>query len=166
MCSTVCTLEGFAAMTRFTSGEQAVMALLWQHGELKPADIQKQFPWEIKNPALRSHLTILLNKGHVVRRKVGKAFYYKAATPKQNAFQRTLTELIDNYCGGSARSLLLNLIQHEKMSEAELLELQRLASGGAPERRRGRKKSAEERCFASPGFSRQLAQRWTSRTDS
>ena len=128
-------------MPRFTPGEQAVMKLLWLHGEMKPADIQKQFPWEIKNPALRSHLTFLLNKGHVARRKVGKAFYYQAVTKQQSAFQKTLTELVDNYCGGSVRSLLLNLIQNEKMSDAELLELQRLASGGTPEQGRGRKKS-------------------------
>jgi predicted transcriptional regulator len=116
------------------------MKLLWLHGEMKPADIQKQFPWPIKNPALRSHLTILMNKGHVTRRKVGKAFHYQAVTRQQSAFQKTLGELIDNYCGGSVRSLLLNLIQHEKMTDAELLELRRLADGGAPEPRRGRKK--------------------------
>jgi BlaI family penicillinase repressor len=116
-------------MTRFTPGELAVMKLLWQHGEMKPADMQRRFPWEIKNPALRSHLTILLGKGHVTRRKHGKAFLYKAATRQQSAFQLTLRELIDNYCGGSVHSLLLNLIQTEKLTSAELLELERIAKG-------------------------------------
>jgi BlaI family transcriptional regulator, penicillinase repressor len=116
-------------MTRFTSGELAVMKLLWQHGEMKPADMQRRFPWEIKNPALRSHLTILLGKGHVTRRKHGKAFLYKAATRQQSAFQLTLRELIDNYCEGSVHSLLLNLIQTEKLTSAELLELERIAKG-------------------------------------
>ena len=121
-------------MTRFTPGELAVMKLLWQHGEMKPADMQRRFPWEIKNPALRSHLTILLGKGHVTRRKHGKAFLYKAATRQQSAFQLTLRELIDNYCGGSVHSLLLNLIQTEKLTSAELLELERIAqdSDSAP----------------------------------
>jgi predicted transcriptional regulator len=121
-------------MTRFTPGELAVMKLLWQHGEMKPADMQRRFPWEIKNPALRSHLTILLGKGHVTRRKHGKAFLYKAATRQQSAFQLTLRELIDNYCGGSVHSLLLNLIQTEKLTRAELLELERIAksSDSAP----------------------------------
>jgi predicted transcriptional regulator len=110
------------------------MKLLWQHGEMKPADMQRRFPWEIKNPALRSHLTILLGKGHVTRRKHGKAFLYKAATRQQSAFQLTLRELIDNYCGGSVHSLLLNLIQTEKLTRAELLELERIAksSDSAP----------------------------------
>ena len=119
-------------MPRFTSGELAVMQLLWEHGEMKPAEIQRRFPWEIKNPALRSHLTILLGKGHVTRRKVGKAYFYQAATRQKNAFRSTLRELIDAYCGGSVRSLVLNLIQTEKLTGAELREIERLARGDAP----------------------------------
>ena len=56
-------------MPRFTRGELAVMRLLWKHGEMKPSQIQRLFPEPIKNPALRSYLTILFNKGHVGRRK-------------------------------------------------------------------------------------------------
>jgi predicted transcriptional regulator len=119
-------------MPTFTSGELAVMRLLWEHGEMKPAEIQRRFPWEIKNPALRSHLTILLGKGHVTRRKVGKAYFYRAATRRQHAFRSTLRELVDNYCGGSLRAFVLNLIQTEKLTRTELLEIERLAQGGAP----------------------------------
>lgn len=115
-------------MARFTAGELAVMQLLWEHGELKPADLQRRFPWKIKNPALRSHLSILLAKGHVTRRKIGKAFFYQAATQRENAFHSTFRELVDNYCGGSVKSLLLNLIQSEQLSGDELKELQRLAN--------------------------------------
>lgn len=114
-------------MARFTSGELAVMQLLWEHGELKPADLQRRFPWKIKNPALRSHLSILLAKGHVTRRKIGKAFYYQAATERENAFRSTFRELLDTYCGGSVRSLLVNLIQSEDLSGEELREVERLA---------------------------------------
>ena len=61
-------------MPRFTPGELKVMRLLWEHGELKPAELQERFPEPIKNPALRSYLTTLLEKGHVTRRRVGKAY--------------------------------------------------------------------------------------------
>jgi BlaI family penicillinase repressor len=118
-------------MPRFTPGELAVMKVLWEHGELKPSDIQKHFPEPIKNPALRSYLGILLEKGHVSRHKVGKAFFYKAATGRRTAFRSTIREIADTYCEGSARNLILNLIRTEKLSEAELLELKRLADGPA-----------------------------------
>ena len=115
-------------MPPFTPGELTVMRLLWELGEMKPADIQRRFPEPIKNPALRSHLTILLGKGHVSRRKVGKAFFYKAVTRQQSAFHSTLGEFVANYCGGSPRALLLNLIQSEKLGPQELLDLEKLAN--------------------------------------
>ena len=114
-------------MSRFTRGELIVMQMLWQHGELKPSQMQTHFPEPIKNPALRSYLTILVDKGHVARRKVGKAFFYRAVTPQQSAFGAMLRELIDGYCQGSARALLLNLIRREKLTAADLVELKRLA---------------------------------------
>ena len=47
---------------------------------LKPSEIQKLYPTPIKNSALRSYLKILMDKGHVSRRKVGKAYEYQAVT--------------------------------------------------------------------------------------
>jgi BlaI family transcriptional regulator, penicillinase repressor len=114
-------------MPRFTPGELKVMRLLWEHGELKPSELQDRFPEPIKNPALRSYLTTLLQKGHVARRRVGKAFYYKAVTRLRSAFQTMIGELADAYCGGSVRALVMNIIKSERLSEAELLRLKRLA---------------------------------------
>jgi BlaI family penicillinase repressor len=116
-------------MLRFTPGEMHVMTLLWEHGEMKPAQIQSLFPEPIKNPALRSYLAILLSKGHVTRRKVGKAYFYKATTRQQSAFRSTIREMLAAYGGGSVKTLMLNLIKSEKISAAELLELKRIADG-------------------------------------
>ena len=117
-------------MPRFTPGELKVMRLLWEHGEMKPGELQKRFPEPIKNPALRSYLTTLVEKGHVTRRLVGKAYYYKPATRPRSAFRSMLGELVDVYCGGSVQDLVMNIIRSEKLSEDELLALKRLADGG------------------------------------
>jgi len=114
-------------MPRFTPGELKVMRLLWEHGDLKPAELQGRFPEPIKNPALRSYLTTLVEKGHITRRRVGKAYYYKAVTRSRSAFRTMLGELVEAYCGGSVSALVMNLIKSEKLSEADLLELKRLA---------------------------------------
>ncbi len=55
-------------MPQLTPGELKVMKLLWDHGELKPSECQDRLPEPIKNPALRSYLTSLLEKGHASRR--------------------------------------------------------------------------------------------------
>jgi predicted transcriptional regulator len=114
-------------MSRFTAGELRVMQLLWEHGELKPAELQELYPEPIKNPALRSYLAILVEKGHVVRRKVGKVYFYKAKTPRQRAFSAMLGDLVKTFCAGSVEELMMALVRKEKLSEEDLLELKRLA---------------------------------------
>ena len=116
-------------MSRFTAGELRVMQILWEQGELKPAEIQAHFPEPIKNPALRSYLAILVEKGHVIRRKVGKAFFYKAKTPRQRAFTAMLGDLVKTFCEGSVEELVMALVRKEKLSEDDLLKLKRLADG-------------------------------------
>lgn len=114
-------------MPQLTSGELEVMQILWEHGELKPAEIQDVFPREIKNPALRSVLAILVDKGHVARRQVGKAFFYQAKTHRSGALRSMLRELADQFCQGSTRNLLFNLVKAEKLSDEDIAELERLA---------------------------------------
>jgi predicted transcriptional regulator len=117
-------------MPRFTPGELKVMRLLWEHGELKPPDLQEKFPEPIKNPALRSYLSTLVEKGHVERRRVGKAYFYRATTRPRPAFRTMLDELVDSFCGGSARTLVMDLIRSEKLTEADLIALKKLAEQG------------------------------------
>jgi len=124
-------------MPQFTPGELAVMRILWEGGELKPSEVQQRFPEPIKNPALRSYLKILVENGHVTRRKVGKAYGYKAKTRQKTAFRSTLRELVQAYCDGSTRSLVMNLIRDEKLTEEQLLQLKKIADQqGSPKGKR------------------------------
>jgi len=113
----------------FTSGELEVMQVLWEHGKLKPAEIQKKFPRPIKNAALRSQLLILLEKGHVKREKIGKAYYYTAKTPPQRTLKHMVHELANVFFSGSRTALIAQLIQMENLSEDDIRELQIAARG-------------------------------------
>ncbi len=110
-----------------TAGELEVMKVLWEHGELKPAQIQEYFSRPIKNPALRSYLSILLEKGHVSRHKVGKAYFYKAKTRQTKAWQRQLGDLVETYFNGSVASMVLNLVKTEKLSPEDIEALKAYA---------------------------------------
>jgi predicted transcriptional regulator len=114
-------------MPGFTAGEMQVMRLLWEHGELKPSEIQEHFPRPIKNAALRSYLTILVEKGHLRRRRKGNAFYYQPKTKRESTFRSMLGDLVNTFCDGSIEALLCHLLAKEKLSEQELLDLQRMA---------------------------------------
>ncbi len=115
-------------MIHLTAGEIEVMRVLWDHGgEMSPPEIEEQFPRPIKNAALRFQLKILLEKGHVARRRAGKAYYYKAVTPRQRTFKSMARRMADIFFGGSAAGLIAELIKSERLSDKEIEELQRLA---------------------------------------
>ena len=113
--------------TSLTACELEVMQVLWEHGELKPTQIQEKYSRPIKNAALRFQLKVLLEKAHISRHKIGKAFYYKALTAKKGAFKKMARHLAQVYCQGSAVGLIAELIKTEKLSPQDIRELQRLA---------------------------------------
>ncbi|MHC4401518.1 MAG: BlaI/MecI/CopY family transcriptional regulator [Planctomycetota bacterium] len=126
-------------MPRFTKGELEVMRILWEHGELKPAEIEGRFPWKIKNSSLRSYLAILLEKGHLSRRRVGKAYCYRAKTRRESAFRSMLGDLTRICCDGSVEVLLCRLIRSQRLSAEDLLELKRLSEVNVSPKKPSRK---------------------------
>ena len=114
-------------MSPFTPGELEVMHVLWHNDELKPAEIQARLDRPLNNAALRSVLRVLGEKGHVTRRKIGKAYYYKPKRPAGAAFKRMARQLADLFCGGSTADLIAALIETESLSEADVGRLQQIA---------------------------------------
>ena len=113
-------------MQSFTSTEIEVMKILWEHGELKPAQIQQKYSRPVKNAALRFQLKILLEKGHITRKKIGKAYYYRALTPRKGSFRQMVSHLVEIYSRGSTAGFIAELIKTQKLSQKELLELKEL----------------------------------------
>ena len=114
-------------MPSFTTAESEVMRILWDYGEQNPSEIQNRYPRPIKNAALRFQLKILLEKGHIARRKQGRAFYYSAVTPRKGAFKKMVQRMAEIYCQGSTAGLIAELIKTEKLSEQEIQALKQLA---------------------------------------
>jgi predicted transcriptional regulator len=114
-------------MKTFTPGELEVMRVLWQHGSLKPAEILEHLDRPLTNPALRSVLRVLMEKGHVNRQKKGKAYYYHTKSTAPNAFKKMTHRLADIFCGGSSFELIAQLIKTEALSEEDVRQLQELA---------------------------------------
>lgn len=115
-------------MSKFTKSELEVMQVLWEYGSLKPAEIEERFPRPIKNAALRSLLLVLLEKGHVTRQLKGKAFFYKAKTPRENTFKKMARQMANIFCGGSPAALIAQLIKAEELSPDDVRELQEIAN--------------------------------------
>ncbi len=121
-------------MSSFTATELEVMKILWKHGELKPSEIQEKYSRDIKNAALRFQLKVLLEKGHVSRIKVGKAYYYQAITQRKNSLKTLVRRLVEVYANGSTAGFIAELIKNEKLSKEELLELEAVAKNKSREK--------------------------------
>ena len=123
-------------MASFSPGELEVMRVLWELGDGKPSEIQARFPRPIQNAALRFQLRVLLEKGHVKRRRVGKAYSYAALTPRVGAFTNMAKRMADAFTKGSTAGLIAELIRTENLSAGEIRHLQKVAAARAKEKAR------------------------------
>ncbi len=122
-------------MLSLNQNELEALRILWEHGTLKPADIQARFSWPIENATLRSVLVNLVEKKHAVRHLQGKAYFYAARVPKTTLLQDLVRHLARVFAGGSPRELVAQLVDTNDITPADLTLLREVAEGKAKTRR-------------------------------
>ncbi len=122
-------------MSEFKPNELELMQILWEHGPLKPAGIQEHLGRRVKNSALRWELRGLVEKGHVVREKQGKAYFYRAKAAPRGILKKVTRTLAEIFSGGSSVELIGKLIEAEDLSEEDIRELRRIATRKTRKRR-------------------------------
>lgn len=125
-------------MIALNQNELETLRILWEHGELKPAEIEERFAWPIDNGTLRSVLVNLVDKGHAARRPHGKAFLYAAAVPKATLLQSAMRSLARVFSAGSHRELVTQLVETEDITEADLKVIRQAARRKAKTKGQGR----------------------------
>jgi BlaI family penicillinase repressor len=116
-------------MPILNQNELEALRILWEHGELKPAEVQSRFAWPIENATLRSVLVNLVEKKHITRRLQGKAFFYAARIPKATLLETTMQTLARIFSGGSRQELVMQLLDKSDLKPADLDLLRRTAAG-------------------------------------
>ena len=127
-------------MNLLNQNELEALRILWEHGELKPADVQSRFAWPIENATLRSVLVNLVAKKHITRRLQGKAFFYTACVPKATLLETTLQTLARIFAGGSRQELVMQLLEKSDLKSADLELLRQTAAGAPAKSNEGRSK--------------------------
>lgn len=117
-------------MTDLNDNELEAMRILWERGPSKPSEIQEEFGWSIENATLRSVLRVLVEKGHVSRRKEGKAFIYRARSSQRGVLTSMARLMARAFCGGDPAHLIAQLIRIEKLSDEEIRNLRHIADEG------------------------------------
>ena len=112
-----------------TELELDIMRVVWARDEASVKEIAEVLARAgrlLGFSSIRTMLGILRRKGHVTRRRVGRAFLYRTVVPEDQAKGRLLKNLIDRAFNGSARSLVATLVKGEMVSKKELDEAKRL----------------------------------------
>jgi predicted transcriptional regulator len=113
----------------FTDKELEIMKLIWQMGEANVKDIQERLPGTPHYNSVLTIIRVLERKGHLVHRAEGKTHFYRADESKEKASIRLLRHLIDHLFGGSATSVVLNLVQAGDLTKKDLDKIRAKVSG-------------------------------------
>jgi BlaI family transcriptional regulator, penicillinase repressor len=118
----------------FTEKELEIMKLIWQMGEATVKEIQERLPGTQHYNSVLTIIRVLERKGHLVHRAEGKTFFYSAGESGEKARIRLLRHLIDQVFGGSAASVVLNLVQAGDLSKKDLDKIRNRISGMSKEK--------------------------------
>ena len=112
----------------FTDKELEIMQVVWQLGEGSARQIQAALSGERHYNSVMTIIRVLERKGHLAHREEGRVHIYRAAVNPEKARMRVLKHLVKNVFGGSAASLVLNLVETGDLTFEELDAIRRKAN--------------------------------------
>jgi predicted transcriptional regulator len=95
--------SGLPALSR---RERQVMDILFQRSEATAAEVMADLPDPPSYSSVRSILTILVEKGHVVRREEGLRYVYLPAASTKRARDDALRHVIRTFFNGSTDQVI------------------------------------------------------------
>jgi len=76
-----------------------------------------------KESTIRTILKNLEKKGYVTHEVRGRTFLYQAVDTKRSVTTEAARQLIDRFCGGSVKELLVGLVDNQMIKPKELRQL-------------------------------------------
>jgi len=110
-----------------TDAELRLMNIVWELGKVTVSDVVDNLKGEppLHYSTVLTTLRILETKGYLRHRKEGRAFVYHAAVKREQEREKAISHLLRRFFDGSAERLMLNLVEREKISPAELARLRK-----------------------------------------
>jgi predicted transcriptional regulator len=109
----------------FTDKELEIMQVIWEVGEASVKDIQDRLPGDRHYNSVLTIIRVLERKGHLVHRVDGRAYIYSASENHENVRRRVLAHLIENVFGGSAASMVLQLVETGDLTKNDIEQIRR-----------------------------------------
>lgn len=127
--------------TYLSPREQQILDAAYRAGEsgLTATDAQAALlPDKVSNSAVRTHLRILEEKGHLRHETVGARYVYLPTRPANDAARSALSRVVNTFFANSAARAALTLLSPDEaktLSDTELDRLQALIDAARKEGR-------------------------------
>jgi BlaI family transcriptional regulator, penicillinase repressor len=110
-----------------TEAEQRIMTVMWAREEATVQEVTEALKSEhgLAYTTVLTTMRIMAEKGHLGFRKEGRAHVYRALIKQAGVRRRALRSLLGSLFDGSPRSLAQHLIDHEKLTLADIEELRK-----------------------------------------
>ena len=107
-----------------TKCEMDVMDIVWRRGRATVQNVVDGLERPLAYTTVMTALKILKSKRGVLRcEKEGRAFVYEALVSREDVSRGMALELKERLFGGSAKWLLLNLLENESLSKDDIHDL-------------------------------------------
>jgi BlaI family penicillinase repressor len=116
--------------------ELEIMNVLWETGPANVQTVQSQIKGrDLAYTTVQTMLNVLHRKGKVKRQLKDRAYRYRPVLSRQSAITQAVGDMLDRFFGGSADSLVLNLVETRQLTPEKLEQIQKLLQqpGEAPD---------------------------------
>ena len=111
-----------------TGQELTIMKILWQRGRSTVREVYEELRKErpLAYTTVLTMMGILEHKRYVKRTAGERAYIYSPTRPQEQVVGGLVNDFVNRVFDGSAKPLLVHLIENRDLSEQELQELRKL----------------------------------------
>ncbi len=114
--------------TTLTEQELELMKIVWELGKPTVREVYETLleRRKVAYTTVMTMLNVLADKGRLKKRKQGKAYVYQPSESRQKVVGSMVKEFVGRVFDGSAKPLLVQLVEDRKLSEEDLDEIRRM----------------------------------------
>ena len=116
------------AERKLTDAELEIMHVVWELGGGTVREVHDRLNQHrpLAYTTVMTMMSILEEKGHLTRHKVGRAYRYQPVRPKSQVISGMVDDFVGRVFEGSATPLILSLVKDQKISKKDLEEIARM----------------------------------------
>jgi BlaI family transcriptional regulator, penicillinase repressor len=111
-----------------TEQELEIMKVIWSRGAVTVRDVYEELlaNRKIAYTTVMTMMGVLETKGHLKKSAAEKAYVYRPVRPKEEVIGGMVKDFVSRVFNGSAKPLLLQLIETEQVTPAEIEEIRKM----------------------------------------